>query len=259
MDTTLREAAADLLLGRTCAGCGRPGPMVCAGCLDWIAGYGPRIVRPRPTPRGLPMTVASVPYTGPVRGLIHRYKEASAWGLTGLLGERLAWSVVTLLHRCVEDGIWRPGPVVLVPAPSRRTAVLRRGSDVTARLAAGAAARVGAATGLSVAAVPLVRMRGRIADQAGLDAREREANLRGSLELARRPVVGAVVVPVDDVVTTGATMAELARVLRSGGMRVLGAATVAATPRDPSRAPTAREQAVRRSRGTGPPAGGGPR
>ncbi|MEA5154731.1 ComF family protein [Raineyella sp.] len=249
MDTTLREAAADLLLGRTCAGCGRPGPTVCPGCLEWIAAHGPRIVRPRPTPRGLPMTVASMPYTGPVRGLVHRYKEASAWGLGGLLGERLAWSVVTLLHRCVEDGIWRPGPVVLVPAPSRRMAVLRRGSDVTARLASGAAARIGPATGLPVVSVPLVRMRGRTADQAGLDAGEREANLSGSLVLTRRPVAGAVVVPVDDVITTGATLAEMARVLRQGGLRVLGAATVAATPRDPS---------VSESPGSARPAGGGP-
>lgn len=230
----LVEAAADLLLGRTCAGCGRAGPMVCPRCAAWVRAYGPRIVRPRPTPRGLPMTVAAAPYTGPMRGLIHRYKEASAWGLAGLLGERLAWAVLTLLHRCAEDGLWTPGPVVLVPAPSRRSAVLRRGSDVTARLAAAAATRVGAATGLPVVMRRLVRMRGRTSDQAGLDAQQRAANLRGNLVVTGGPEVGAVAVPIDDVITTGATMAESARVLRSAGVRVLGAATVAATPRRPS-------------------------
>ncbi|WOP17865.1 ComF family protein [Raineyella sp. LH-20] len=241
---TLVEAAADLLLGRTCAGCGRPGPSVCPRCEAWVLAYGPRIVRPRPTPPGLPMTVAAAPYVGPMRGLIHRYKEGSAWGLAGLLGDRLAWAVLTLLHRCAEDGLWVPGPVVLVPAPSRRSAVLRRGSDVTARLAACAAVRVSAATGLPVVMRRLVRMRRRTADQAGLDAAQRAANLRGSLATTARPIPDAVAVPIDDVITTGATMAESARVLRSAGVRVLGAATVAATPRRPSVSAAPRPAAV---------------
>ncbi|QGF24401.1 ComF family protein [Raineyella fluvialis] len=240
----LSQAAADLLLGRTCAGCGRGGPLVCDGCLRWLEAYGPRIVRPRPTPPGLPMTVSSAPYTGPMRGLIHRYKEASAWGLADLLGSRLALAVVTLLHRCAEDGIWEPGPVVLVPAPSRRAAVLRRGSDVTARLAARAATLVREGTGLPVTVQGLVRMRGATADQAGLDAQERTANLRGSLVVRPQAVTmatGSVAVPVDDVITSGATMAEFGGVLRAEGIRVLGAATVAATPRRrPVSEPTAR-------------------
>ncbi|SDB86080.1 Predicted amidophosphoribosyltransferases [Raineyella antarctica] len=236
MGGSIADAAADLLLGRTCAGCGRPGALVCPACRVWFEAYGPRIVRPRPTPQGLPMTVASAPYAGPVRGIVHRYKEASAWALAGLLADRLALSVLALLHRCLEDGLWRPGAVVLVPAPSRRSAVLKRGSDVTARVAALAACRVGAATGLQVSSRRTVTMARRTEDQAGLGAEARLANLRGHLVVRPgRADLGAATVLVDDVITTGATMAELARVLRQCGVRVLGAATVAATPRQADR------------------------
>lgn len=228
----MEDAAADLLLGRTCAGCGRAGPLVCRECRAWLDGYGPRVVRPQPAPPGLPMTVASAPYVGPVRGVVHRYKEASALALAGLMADRLVVSVLGLLHRCSEDGLWCPGPVVLVPAPSRREAVLRRGSDVTARFGALAARRLRATTGLPVTSRRLVAMARGTVDQAGLGADARQANLSGHLVVRPRTTGGgAAVVLVDDVITTGATMVELARVLRTRGVRVLGAATIAATPR----------------------------
>lgn len=227
----LAEAAADLLLGRTCAGCRRPGPLLCAECETWLTAHGPRLVRPRPSPPGLPMTVASAPYVGPLRGVIHRYKEAAAWSLADLLAQRSALAVATLLHRALEDGFWDPGPVVLVPAPSRLDAVLQRGSDVTARFVTLAAQRATGLVGVPVTCRRIVRMAGATVDQAGLDADQRWANVSGSLVLRRCPDPGPVMVVVDDVVTTGATLAELARVLRAGGARVLGAATVAATPR----------------------------
>lgn len=249
----MEEAAADLLLGRTCSGCGRPGPLLCPACLDWLDSYGPRVVRPRPTPPGLPMTTASAPYAGPMRRIVHRYKEASAWGLADVLADRLALAVLALLHRCLEDGLWEPGPVVLAPAPSRRAAVLKRGSDVTARFTALAAGRVGAVLGRPVTSRALVRMSPRTVDQAGLGADARMVNLSGRLAVRTAAVDREVtVVPVDDVITTGATMTELTRVLRGAGVRVLGAATVAATPRRIS------EGAGRVSR-PAPTAGGGPR
>ncbi|MES9535697.1 phosphoribosyltransferase family protein, partial [Actinomadura sp. NPDC000600] len=74
------------------------------------------------------------------------------------------------------------------------------------------------------------RQRGRVADQAGLSAKERAANLKGAVEV-RADVAGRRLVLVDDVVTTGASLAEAARALRAAGGEVTAAAAIAATPR----------------------------
>jgi orotate phosphoribosyltransferase len=78
----------------------------------------------------------------------------------------------------------------------------------------------------------LVR-RGRVRDSAGLAAHERRANLAGSFAVRGQVPAGLLVV-VDDVVTSGATLTEAAGVLATAAGRegppVL-AAVVAATPR----------------------------
>ena len=73
-----------------------------------------------------------------------------------------------------------------------------------------------------------------MADQAHLDRGARAANLAGAMVVREAvcPVVqGAVCVLADDVVTTGATLAEGARALREAGAGHVVAVTVAATPR----------------------------
>jgi len=69
-----------------------------------------------------------------------------------------------------------------------------------------------------------------VADQAGLGARARQENLSGAFRL-RRPIGDGAVVIVDDLVTTGSSLTEAARVLREARIPVLGAATIAATVR----------------------------
>jgi predicted amidophosphoribosyltransferase len=117
---------------------------------------------------------------------------------------------------------------VLVPVPSARSAVRRRGFDATWAMAAGAARRLRGDG--NVRAGRLLVQRRAIQDQAGLGAAERAANLRGGFR-ATSSATDAVVIIVDDVVTTGASLSEAARALRVAGVPVLAAATVAATER----------------------------
>jgi predicted amidophosphoribosyltransferase len=85
----------------------------------------------------------------------------------------------------------------------------------------------------------VLRPRRRVADQTGLSSTQRAANLSGAFGVAGggigplRAARGrsAVAVLVDDIVTTGATLAEAARALREVGVDVPLAITVAATRR----------------------------
>jgi len=82
--------------------------------------------------------------------------------------------------------------------------------------------------------VPALEHTRRVADQAHLDRVARAHNLAGSMRVGaawRGVVRGATCVLVDDVVTTGATLAEAARALHDAGARHVVAATCATTPR----------------------------
>ncbi|MEU6461035.1 ComF family protein [Streptomyces sp. NPDC046976] len=211
----------DLVLPTDCAGCGAPRTPLCARCRTALAGSAPRRVRPRPEPPGLPAVYASAPYAEAVRALLLAHKERGALTLTGALGTALAGTVRAGLD--ASSGTGASGTVVLVPVPSARWAVRARGHDPVRRMALAAAGELRrAGTPARVAAV--LRQRGPVADQAGLDARRRLANMAGALEMTAggdRLLAGGRVVLVDDLVTTGASLAEAARALRIGESRAV--------------------------------------
>lgn len=224
MPTSVLAALLDLVLPRSCCGCDVPGRSVCQDCLALLTGAAAAPTRPDPCPAGLPALTAATAYDGAVRRLLVAHKDRGQLALARPLGHALAAAV--LLHRSVEGGL--DGPLLLCPVPSAPAAVRARGHDHALRLAAAAADSLSAG-GQPARVERLLRPARRVADQSGLTSAGRAANLRGAL----RAVVGrpGPVVIVDDIVTTGATLAEAARALRSGGRDVVGAAVVASTRR----------------------------
>jgi predicted amidophosphoribosyltransferase len=223
-------ALADLVLPRTCAGCGLPGAVLCRPCASLLAA--PRLASPRRVPWGFPPTVAAGAYSGPVRPAVIAFKERGRAELARPLGAALALAVATVTAAVPV----RSGPVLLVPVPASRAALRTRGRDHVRELTRHAVAELRSA-GLPALEARLLRRRGRVQDSAGLSAAQRRANLAGTFLLDRRvPAPGphSLLVLVDDVVTSGATLTEAAAVLAGTalpGAPPVVAAVVAATPR----------------------------
>ncbi|POM27004.1 DNA utilization protein GntX [Actinomadura rubteroloni] len=122
-----------------------------------------------------------------------------------------------------------PDRIHVVPIPSARRAVRRRGDDPMLNITR-TAVRTLTNEGLAFVLTTALKQARPVADQAALTRTERIANLKGALA-ATRPLDGARVIVVDDIVTTGATLTEAVRTLRRAGAHVLAAATIAATTR----------------------------
>lgn len=226
---TVGDGARDLLLGSHCLGCAEPGRLLCPACAVALPRT-PYVAWPTPVPPGLAEPWAAAPYAGAVRSMVVGLKEHRLLALTRPLAHLLALAVATDLPLAGRDAT-----LVLVPVPSRRSSVRARGHDHTTALAQRAAHLLTPV--LEVRVARLLRLRPGVADQAGLDAAARAANLDGSMHcpspgvrrLAAR-VERATVVVCDDVLTTGSTAREAQRALEAVGVGVARVAAVAATP-----------------------------
>lgn len=222
-----RVAAADLIIGASCAGCGRPAITLCEAC-EALLTPEPHIAWPRPTPAILNTPTPVVPiasgiHEGALRAVLAQFKEEGRFGLLRLLSHFLAASV------CLAAPA--NSRLVLVPIPSTPFTRIRRGQDTIGELARASASALRSIGMDCSAKAPLAHAR-RVADQSGLTARERSINMTGALRM-RSPagLDGRRIIVVDDILTTGATVAEATRVLSSAGFRPSAIAVIAATAR----------------------------
>lgn len=193
-----------------CAGCALALPEavdVCGGCLR--------------APPPWTVAVAACDYGYPWRGLIGALKFREAIDLAACLAERLGDAVVRQAAPC---------PDVLLPVPLSATRLRARGYNQALLVAR----PLGRRLGVPVDPHGLVRV-GDPPPQASLPRAERLANLRGAFAIDPQHAArwrGRAVAIVDDVMTTGATAAELTRLLRAAGAASVQVWVVARTPRD---------------------------
>ncbi|WP_405583474.1 ComF family protein [Streptomyces sp. NBC_01092] len=203
----------DLVLPAECGGCGRPRTVLCPKCRAVLSGTAPSRVRPVPEPCGLPVVHAAARYADEVRAMLLAHKERGALALAAPLGTALAGAV-----RAGRASGEAGAPMLLVPVPSARGAVRARGHDPARRIALAAAGELRRA-GTPARVLAVLRQGRAVADQSGLNSRQRLDNLAGALTVAsgggRLLAGGGAVVLVDDLMTTGASLAEAARAVRA--------------------------------------------
>jgi ComF family protein len=178
-----------------CPRCGLPArtsPSICGRC----------VAKPPPWQH----MVAVGDYQHPLSTLVHQFKFSGGVALASPLARLMLLNVLTARR---ERALPRPDLIVSVPLALRRQ--WRRGFNQSALLAEPLAGWLGCdhppAALRRLRAAPL---------QHHLSARRRAANLKNAFQL-EFPVAGRHIAIVDDVVTTGSTVGEIARLLTRHG------------------------------------------
>jgi len=206
----LRDALLDawaLLMPVECTGCESPDRSLCAPCAVSLV----PLTTVRATPGGL-RVVTALRYETVVRRVILSFKEQHRTDAAAHLAPALAAALLASADAA--------GPAEVVAVPTSRAAYRRRGYDPVRLVLRKAGCRP----------VRVLRVARRTSAQKALGAAERAANLHGALA-ARGSLAGRRFLLVDDILTTGATLDEAARAISEAGGTVLGAATIAFTPR----------------------------
>jgi len=159
-------------------------------------------------------------YRGELRELIHLLKYEGVLPARHVLGRMLAEAIGKL-------NIWE-GPVLVVPVPLYSSKKRQRGfnqSDLIARTALKNLDPLN----FQLLTDVLVRERDTVS-QIGLTRPQRAENIRGAFRVAHPSrLAGHKILLVDDVLTTGTTASECARVLRKAGAESVWVATVGRT------------------------------
>ncbi len=187
-------AILETILAPRCAGCDAPGGWLCLECREACD----------PVRSGR-IHAAGV-FGGPLRRALHRFKYQ---------GERgLAAELAALVASCVASDLARGATLdVIVPAVLHRERAKLRGYDQAALLAAEVARLVGLPLRAPLRRVRLAR------PQVELDRAARAENVRGAFIAEAGSLQGLRVALVDDVATTGATLAAASGALRAAGAR----------------------------------------
>ena len=196
----------NFVLPSRCASCDRPGSDLCDQCFSEIS-----IALHEFQIHGLP-GFAVTKYTPLISNVLVSFKEKGQFALSKTLAGLFS-EAISLLPKFES-------PVYLVPAPSSPENFARRGFQPALLLATKIAKNHPEFRVMN----SLVFSR-KVRDQVGLSGSQRLANLDSSMKL-NQSVTGRVCYLVDDVVTTGATATQAARVLLLGGAQVVGILTL---------------------------------
>lgn len=184
------------------------------------ADFGPGLLSPAAIakPPAFDRARAVARFDGTARELVHRLKYADAVHLAKPMGAMMARAG----HELLGEG------AVVIPTPLHRRRLWSRRFNQSALLAREVARISGSE--LRLDAIERVKA---TRPQVGLTAAQRAENLSGAFRVAdRTAIAGRRVVIVDDVITTGATVERLAKLVRRAGAASVDTLTFAVVVKD---------------------------
>lgn len=241
------HGTAALLFPVDCVCCRHPDAAVCGSCARALRASCLRPRRVELRAEALPLdgrlepmpVVAAGAYEHELAAVVLAFKNHQMPALGRYLVPPLARAVLSALDTLADRG----RPVALVPVPTRLSARTRRGYFPVGLLLSGLRRARVLPAGVEVAHLVRYRTARQLTSAQKGKGRRARGSVRGTMNapatprLARLAAAGAQVLFVDDVLTTGATLAEAHRALAGSGLGVCGAAVLAATP-----APDAKDQ-----------------
>ncbi|MDP2874400.1 MAG: ComF family protein [bacterium] len=204
----LKETVLDVILPRSCLGCGQEGRYVCEQC-DLFLSEATSLFRQE----GLEELVSAWEYDGLIKDIILRVKYD---GMFDAIGELVEKAFATKKPYIPEDAM-----ITFVPMFKKKEK--QRGFNQAELIAQ----KIREMTGAKM--LPLLEKVKDTSSQTKLDKTERLANVRGSFRRKEGIVYPSNVLLVDDVWTSGATMKECAKVLRRSGVKRVFGFTLART------------------------------
>lgn len=209
----MKTAILDLLFPPKCAFCGKHDIHgVCSECEKAL----PYCAAPLHERPGIGKCVAPLHYDGVVRDSLLRYKFHDGRGNAEAYGQILAQAIAEQLGGEFDV-------VTYVPVSKKR--LRERGYDQT-QLLARSVCRYWGVKPMAL----LCKVRDNPAQSSLSLQEERKANVLGVYEACNREkIIGARILLLDDILTTGSTLRECARVLREAGAANVLCATVAAS------------------------------
>lgn len=225
----------ELVLPSTCGGCGASGERCCRTCLTVLAAMRPRSASPSPIPVGMPQTWSASAYEGVVARVIVAFKDSDRADLRCVLGPLIAGALSEAIGASPQwfAAAHEWGRAAVIPVPSRAKGTRLRGRFPVGELV-DHVVRAQQGPHPLLRRVDAVSFGRAVHDQSGLGQHQRGENLRGAMRLngrAESALRDDPIVLIDDITTTGNTLAEAARTVRAVASGPMFAVTVAATAR----------------------------
>ena len=209
------NSLAELIFPSRCIGCSQLGISICSLCRK---SWHPHIYYREISvlDKSYPV-VSAVQYSPIASKVLLGAKESNLSAADNLLADAIGHALTFFIKNF--------GAGDLVGIPSRRSATRKRGRNFMIEIAKSVAATQ------STQSFDILQHTRSVRDQSQLDAQARTHNIAGafcvSLKSSKSATLGNTqpLIIVDDLITTGATLAEAIRALRTAGFAVIGAVT----------------------------------